>query len=70
MKSLCIEKELIIDEDYRRSKLNEHHRFFYPLNEDTNFKINLMFRKLTKEKKANKFYLENYPCFLNIYFFY
>ena len=58
MKSLCIQKELMIDEDYRGSKLNEHHRFFYPLNEDTNFKINLMFRKLTKEKKANNKKLE------------
>ena len=28
-------------------------RFFYPLNEDTNFKINQIFRKLTKDKKAN-----------------
>ena len=25
-------------------------RFFYPLNEETNFKINQIFRKLTKDK--------------------
>ena len=51
MKNLCIEKELIIEEDYRKSNLLD--RFFFPLNEDTNFKVNQIFRKLTKDKKAN-----------------
>ena len=27
--------------------------FFFPLNEDTNFKINQLFRKLTKDKKVS-----------------
>jgi cell division protein ZapE len=53
MESLCVEKELIIHEDYRKSKPNLLDRFFYPLNEDTNFKVNQIFRKLTKDKKAN-----------------
>lgn len=52
MKNFCTEKVLAIKEDYRKSKANKLERFFYPLNEDTNFKINLMFRKLTKNKKA------------------
>ena len=51
MKNMCIEHELIIKHDYRKSKLNTHDRFFYPLNEESNFKINQLFRKLTKEKK-------------------
>ena len=53
MKNLCIEKELIIEEDYRKSKSNLLDRFFYPLNEDTNFKINQLFRKITKGKKID-----------------
>ena len=53
MESLCVEKELIIDQDYRKSKSNLLDRFLYPLNEDTNFKINQIFRKLTKNKKSN-----------------
>ena len=51
MENLCIEKELIIEEDYRKSNLLD--RFFFPLNEDTNFKVNQIFRKLTKDKKIN-----------------
>ena len=51
MKNMCNDHELIIKQDYRKSKSNTHDRFFYPLNEESNFKINQMFRKLTKEKK-------------------
>ena len=53
MERLCVEKELIIDQDYRKSKSNLLDRFLYPLNEDTNFKINQLFRKLTKNKKVS-----------------
>ena len=49
-----IEKELIINEDYRKSGEKSLDRFFYPLNEDTLFKINQIFRKLTKGKKKSK----------------
>ena len=61
--------ELVIDEDYRKSALNIHDRFFYPLNEETNFKINQIFRKLTKDKirssknlkiKGRTFEIKNY----------
>jgi cell division protein ZapE len=51
MKHMCNESELIIKQDYRKSKSNLLDRFFYPLNDASNFKINQLFRKLTKEKK-------------------
>ena len=53
VEKFCTEKKLVIEEDYRKSKSNVLDRFFYPLNEDTNFKINQIFRKLTKNKKNN-----------------
>ena len=53
MSKLCYEIELVIDEDYRKSSSNMLERFFYPLNEETNFKINQIFRKLTKNKKKS-----------------
>ena len=51
LKNACHEHELIIEEDYRKSKNNKSDRFFYPLNEQSNFKINQLFRKLTRGKK-------------------
>ena len=51
IKEFSIEKELIIDDDYRKSSDNNMQRFFYPLNEKTNFKINKIFREITKNKK-------------------
>lgn len=69
MKELCHEIELVIDEDYRKSASNILDRFFYPLNEETNFKINQIFRKLTKDKikssknlkiKGRTFEIKNY----------
>ena len=51
MVKMCTEIKLVIKEDYRKSRLNMHDRFFYPLNEESNFKINQIFRKLTKGKK-------------------
>ena len=53
MSKACNEIELIIEEDYRKSSSNTLDRFFYPLNEETNFKINQIFRKLTKNKKES-----------------
>ena len=49
IKNYCLQHELIIDEDYRKKKKIE--RSFFPINEETSFKINQLFRKLTKEKK-------------------
>ena len=53
MSNACDEIELIIKEDYRKSSSNMLDRFFYPLNEETNFKINKIFRILTKNKKQS-----------------
>ena len=53
MKDQSIEYELKIDDDYRKSNINEKQRYFYPLNKETNFKINKFFRTITKGKKKN-----------------
>jgi cell division protein ZapE len=58
MRDLCNEVELIIEQDYRKTSSNILDRFFYPLNEETNFKINQIFRKLTKNKKQSSKSLE------------
>ena len=69
MKSKCYEENLIIKEDYRKSKIKKNERFFFPLNQKTNFKINNLFRKLTRNKnkeekilsiKGRKFIIKNY----------
>ncbi len=44
------ELELKIEEDYRKSNENLKQRYFYPLNQETNFKINKFFRTITKDK--------------------
>jgi len=46
-----IECELKIEDDYRKSNNNQKQRYFYPLNQETNFKINKFFRTITKDKK-------------------
>ena len=69
IKNKCYQKNLIIEEDYRKSQNRRNERFFYPLNEKTNFKVNKYFRKITKnltlkEKvltiKGRKFIIKNY----------
>ena len=59
MKKNSINHELIIEDDYRKSNQNQKQRYFFPLNQETNFKINKFFRIITKEKK-------NSPKVLNI----
>ena len=50
-----IQKELLLDDDYRMLIKNEFKRIFYPLNENTSFKLNQIFRELTRNKiKENK----------------
>ncbi len=51
MKDRSIEHELIIDNDYRKSKENQKERFFFPLNQETNFIINKFYRTITRDKK-------------------
>ena len=50
IKKYAIQKELIINEDYRKLGSEKLQRLFFPLNEKTLFKINYLFRKLTKNK--------------------
>ena len=69
IKDKCYQEKLSIDEDYRKSQSNKDKRFFYPLNETTNFKVNKFYRQKTKnienkEKiliiKGRKFIIKNY----------
>jgi len=50
MEQKSIECELKIEDDYRKSNNNQKQRYFYPLNQETNFKINKFFRTITKVK--------------------
>jgi len=69
MKDQSIEYELKIEDDYRKANNNKMQRYFYPLNQETNFKINKFFRTITKDKyqssisiniKGRDFVIENY----------
>ena len=51
MEKQSIEFELKIEDDYRKSNDNQKQRYFYPLNQETNFKMNKFFRTITKDKK-------------------
>ena len=53
MEDQSIEHELKIEDDYIKSNDNQKQRYFYPLNEETNFKINKFFRTITKGKKQS-----------------
>ena len=53
MQEKSIEHELIIEDDYRKNKDNQKQRYFYPLNQETNFKINKFFRIITKNKRLS-----------------
>ena len=54
IKKNSIQKELIIDEDYRKLLSNKLQRSFHPINEKTKFKINQLFRELTKGKNLTE----------------
>ncbi len=69
MEEQCTELELNIEDDYRKSNENQKQRYFYPLNQETNFKINKFFRTITKDKnhlskiinvKGREFKIENF----------
>ena len=51
MQKRTIEHELVIEDDYRKTKDNKNDRFFFPLNNETNFKMNKYFRIISKDKK-------------------
>ena len=69
IKNKCNQNNLTIEEDYRKSQNKKNERFFYPLNEKTNFKVNKYFRQITKDLtlkekvlliKGRKFIIKNY----------
>ena len=51
MEERSFEHELKIEDDYRKSKENQKQRYFFPLNQETNFRINKFFRTITRDKK-------------------
>ena len=53
MEDQSIECELKIEDDYRKSSDNKQNRYFFPLNQETNFNINKFFRTITKGKKKS-----------------
>tara|TARA_B100000963_G_C22612059_1_gene665367 strand:+ start:1037 stop:2089 length:1053 start_codon:yes stop_codon:yes gene_type:complete len=54
IKKNSIEKELVINNDYRKIGANKLKRAFYPNNQENLFKINQIFRSLTKNKKRKE----------------
>ena len=69
MEDQSIECELKIEDDYRKSNDNQKQRYFYPLNQENNFKINKFIRTITKGKnhssktiniKGRDFKIENF----------
>ena len=69
IKKYSIQKELLINDDYRLQSKGEYKRIFFPINEKTLFKINQSFRELTRNKnkkekiittKERNFKIENY----------
>ena len=51
MEEKSVEHELIIEDDYRKAKENKKQRYFFPLSQETYFKINKFFRTITKNRK-------------------
>ena len=54
IKKHSVHKELILDDDYRKLGSNKLKRAFYPINEKNMFKVNQIFREITKNKKNIK----------------
>ena len=53
MKQKTFEHELVIDDDYRKSKENQRNRYFFPLNKESNFQMNKFFRIISRDRKKN-----------------
>ena len=70
IKKFCIEHELIIDQDYRKSGISKLERFFYPVNEKTSFQISQIFRQLSREKINNPVQLNTKGRIFTINYFY
>ena len=65
-----IQKELLVDDDYRLQMKNKFKRIFFPINEKSTFRINKIFRELTKNKiRKEKIINTKGRCFkINDYF--
>jgi cell division protein ZapE len=50
IRNFCVEYELIINHDYRKSGISKLKRFFYPINDQTLFQVNSFFREISKGK--------------------
>ena len=53
MQEKSTEHKLVIEDDYRKNKENKKQRYFSPLNQETNFKINKFARIITKNKRLS-----------------
>ena len=53
MQEKSTEHKLVIEDDYRKNKENKKQRYFSPLNQETNFKINKFARIITKNKELS-----------------
>jgi cell division protein ZapE len=54
IKKNCIQKELVLEDDYRKLGSNKLQRTFYPINKKNIFQVNQLFRELTKNKKKTQ----------------
>jgi cell division protein ZapE len=65
-----IQKELLVDDDYRLQMKNKFKRIFFPINEKSTFRINKIFRELTRNKiRKEKIINTKGRCFkINDYF--
>ena len=54
IEEFSIQKELLLNDDYRMINNKNSHDFFYPLNEKTSFRIKQRFREVTKDKTKEK----------------
>ena len=54
IKAHSIQKQLIIKDDYRKKGTDKLKRAFYPLNENNLFRINKLFRELSRNKEKTK----------------
>ena len=57
IKENSIQKELVLEDDYRKLGSDKLHRAFFPINEKNIFKINMFFREFTRKKKNTKIIL-------------
>ena len=70
IKKYSVQKELMLDDDYRRLNKENSERYFYPLNEKTSFMINKNFREFTRNLKKEEKIITTKGRNFKIYNFY